>query len=117
MENSNKENSYIKAEARVKELKIFYNHLLGYIVFLIVWLLFSHKISRFVLHRVSNPEERFINWIDINLWLTPVIWGLILTIYGIYVFSNKFNFFRDWEQKKMEEFMNDDDMNTTNQWK
>ena len=112
-------NAYLRAEQRVKDIKRFYRNLFAFVIFTIVWVLFSHKIFEFMFARinVNTNDMNFKNWMDINLWLTPAVWGLILLIYGLYVFTNKFNFLKKWEKEKIEEYMTEVNEDAPrNQW-
>ncbi len=110
-------NAYLRAEKQVKDIKCFYKNLFVYVAFLILWILYAKRFIRFILSEAKDDDVGFINWLDINLWLTPVFWGFILLIYGLYVFTDTFNFFKKWEKKKIEEFMaGDSEGAKNNQW-
>lgn len=113
----NKESAYIKAEQRIKELKSFYNHVFGFIIYFVVWMVFYGRVTQFFLKRVERADEEFRNWLEINMWFVPGIWALILIIHGAYVYTNKFNFLKNWEHKKMEEFLSqENDLHNTTRW-
>jgi hypothetical protein len=100
---------YIKAQKRVKEIRGFYTHLGIYLVVNIV--LLAANLGLF-----SNSP--------IKLWMpgwayftTPFFWGIWLTFHGISVFGPKIKigFIERWEQRKINEFMeNDSTISTTN---
>ncbi|WP_340818264.1 2TM domain-containing protein [Methanolobus sp. WCC4] len=79
-----KDTKLLRAQARVKELKNFYNHLILYLV--IMALLF------------------FIDYSDGGNWWVqwPIIgWGIFVVIQGI----NVSKFGKNWEDKKIKEIM------------
>ncbi len=102
---------YEKAQARVKELKQFYKHLVTYILVNVVLLAFSGRITFILLGKgaLGNPE--FLEWVNWNILGTPIIWGIGLLIHAIVVFKPnlfKFSFFKRWEERKIKEFIEQD---------
>ena len=49
---------------------------------------------------------------------TPFFWGIGLFFHGLYVFQHKFNFFRQWEERKIKEYMEKDEeeFKNTTKW-
>ena len=101
-------NSYERAKARVKSIKSFYNHLLIYIIFLVLWIIFAGKFFGLLENSIGNGNEGFLRWANVNFWLNPLIWGVVVLIHGIFVFGLKSSIFRNWEERKIQEFMNED---------
>lgn len=104
-----------KAKKRVDGIKKFYKHLRVFIIVNIILLVLEFSaFDYFNWNTIS--DEGFLNWFEWNVIGTPSIWGLILIFHGIYVFVLKakpFNelgpkFTKDWEERKMEEFMKED---------
>lgn len=97
-----KHQHFKKAKQRVSEIKEFYQHLIVYILvnlFLTFVWNFSFKIfGDFV---ISNQftEDGFIH---IPIWL---IWGVLLVANAIKTFGFWSKFGSDWEEKKIQEFM------------
>ncbi|SHF53177.1 2TM domain-containing protein [Salegentibacter echinorum] len=89
----NSEDSYVKARKRVKELKEFYNHLFSYI---------------FV-----NILLAGINYYS-NAWAYPWFlwvvggWGIGLAFDALKVFRLNPFFSKNWEERKIEEYMNEE---------
>ena len=94
------EESYFKAKKRVEEIKGFYANLVSYIVvncFLIVINLFT------------SPQYLWFFW--------PLLWwGIGVIFHGLKVFNYMPFFNKDWEERKIKEFM-DKDEQTKNSWK
>lgn len=83
--NSNEDNAYFKAKARVKEIKEFYGNLLSYCT-VVPFLIFINYITF---------------WGFQWFWFPLFGWGLGLTIHGITVFGYGAN----WEERKIKELM------------
>ena len=39
------------------------------------------------------------------MFTTPFFWGIGLLFHGLNVFKHNFHFFKDWEERKIKEFM------------
>ena len=101
MENTN-ENKLLKAKLRVEEIKKFYKHLTIYVLvnlFLTFVWKFSFKIfGNFI---VSNQFD-VDGFAHIPIWL---LWGLFLVLHGLKTFGYLTFFSKDWEERKIKEFM------------
>jgi hypothetical protein len=96
-----KSDKYDRAHKRMKDIKSFYSHLVIYLVVNLVLMLahlgiFTH------------------GFVSIEIWpksffMTPFFWGIGLFFHGLYVFQHKFRFFKDWEERKIKEFMEKDE--------
>ena len=93
MDELNKENKYIRAKERVEELKKFYGNLTSYIF--IIGLLA-------VINYLTN-EWRY-PWF---LW-AAFGWGIGLVFHAFRTFKWNPFFSRDWEERKIREFMDED---------
>ena len=102
-------NKYENAVKHVKKIKGFHRHVLIYFIINIVLIALAWKLTQFVLDTTPNPEKGFIDWMYINVWGTPVLWGIGLLIHGLYVYRFKFSFFKAWEERKIREIMDQDD--------
>ncbi|MDX1332486.1 MAG: 2TM domain-containing protein [Robiginitalea sp.] len=93
MEDQNKENKYIRAKERVEELKKFYGNLTSYI---------------FIIGLLA-----VINYLT-NAWRYPWFlwaafgWGIGLVFHAFRTFKWNPFFSRDWEERKIREFMDED---------
>jgi len=100
MEANNKESKYIRAKERVEQLKKFYGNLTSYVV----------VISGLAILNYYVNEWRYM-WF---LW-AAFGWGIGILFHAIGTFNLNPFFGRDWEKRKIEEFMNEDENPT--KWK
>jgi len=99
MKNFEEQKRYENAKKRVEKEKGFYNHLTAYIIINIALLFVNSNFS----------HEGFNRWLDWNLYITPVLWGIGLLFHGISVFAKTPIFGKKWEENKIKEYMNKDD--------
>ena len=101
MENQySNEERYNKAQKRVEEIKGFYGNLTSY-VFVNIGLL--------VLNLVTSPNHLWFFW--------PLFgWGIGVAIHGMKTFNYLPFFGKDWEDKKIKEFI-DKEEQSKNTWK
>jgi len=104
---------YEQAVKHVRELKEFYQHLVVFIGFVIALLFFKERIVNFILENTENTSSGFLEWIHININLIPVLWGVSVLIHGFYAYRLKFVFFKDWEDKKIQELMKEEEEHST----
>lgn len=90
MENSNQAiERYQIARKKVKEIKGFYSHLTFYFIFNVIIIFINLK---------YDPKVLWFTW-------TTLSWGIGLFFHAVRVF-NWFPFFgKDWEEKKIKEFI------------
>lgn len=96
------EDKYAAAERKVKRLKGFYTHLIVYLcvnIFII-----------FVNISDLSPGE---SYFKMENFFTAFFWGIGLLAHGLSVFGHLFFFGSDWEEKKIQEFM---DKDKSNKW-
>jgi len=91
-----KKELYIKAKNKVRNVKIFYYHLVGY--FIVVALL-SYNI--YIIEE-TNEYADFFTWFNS---VVMVAWTIFISIHGWNVFKGKLWFKESWEDKKIREFM------------
>lgn len=90
--------SYRKAYKEVKKIKDFYMHLVVYLAvnaFIII--------SNFNKDLIGSSE--FWNW---NTFSTALFWGIGLVGHAASVFGNNILLGSNWEEKKIQEFMDKD---------
>ena len=75
------------AKKRVDEIKGFYYHLTVYIIVNLVLLIFRARIVVFFMDGNESPGEGFLEWVDLNIILTPLLWGVALFIHYAVVFG------------------------------
>ena len=87
--NYQEEERYFKARKRVEEIKGFYGNLIAYIVV---------NIGLMVLNLLTSPGYLWFFW--------PMLgWGIGVLFHGMKVFNYMPFFGKDWEEKKISEFM------------
>lgn len=97
-----------RAKKRVKELKDFYNHVKAYILVNIFLLFLRGGFWDFIGVNGEALEVNFAHWLDLNFLLTPILWGIGLAIHGIYAHRYKFKFMKDWEDRQIKRYMEED---------
>ncbi len=98
-----------KAKKRVEELKQFYTHIRVYILINILILLLRGRLLDFILGKSETIDPGFLGWIDLNVLLTPLLWGIGLLIHGIYAYRHKFGFVKRWEERQIRKILEEDD--------
>lgn len=100
---------YQRARKRVTKVRRFYNHLAAYLIVNIVLILMQDKMTFILLSKrvFGSPEIlESINW---DVFGTPIVWGIFLILHGIKVFGNFSLFGRNWEEKKIRQFLEEDE--------
>lgn len=83
------ENKYIKAKKKVDNLKGFYSNLLSYCL-IIPFLIFVNLLT--------SPNHLWFWW--------PMLgWGIGIIFHAFGVFNHKIGLGKDWEDRKIKEFM------------
>ena len=114
MEQSQK---YIEARKRVKEIKGFYNHLTAYILINLAIIIIRVPVVIFFMDRLGDKADKgFTDWIDLNVLITPLVWGIGLLFHFIVVFGKKSGFMRSWEERKIQEFLREEDQRSNKTW-
>ena len=97
-----KSDAYIRAKKRVESLRGFYIHLAVYIVinsFITLRNIFEYVENGFTVKDAFSDGDTYTLWI---------IWGLGLLIHGINVFTYASIFGQNWEEKKIQKYMDED---------
>tara|TARA_R110000796_G_scaffold35017_3_gene90111 strand:+ start:80793 stop:81122 length:330 start_codon:yes stop_codon:yes gene_type:complete len=91
-----------RAKRRVAELKGFYVHLTVYIIV-------NTCISIFIIGSSMSNGGTFIDsfW-DFGNFATPIFWGIGLFFHGMKVFSFNPFFGKDWEERQIQKYMEED---------
>jgi hypothetical protein len=107
--------SFNLAYKKVKKIKGFYSHLKVYVIvniIIIVSSLNTHFMG-FNFHNGNNFEIRgFRDW---EIYSTAFYWGIALLIHAFTVFGPDVFFSKDWEQKKIQKYI-DKDAQNKNKW-
>ena len=97
--NYQEEERYFQAKKRVEEIKGFYGNLIAYIVV---------NIGLMVINLLTSPEYLWFFW--------PMLgWGIGVLFHGMKVFNYMPFFGKEWEEKKIKEFM-DKEEQSKNTW-
>ncbi len=87
-----KDEKYQEAKKRVEDLKGFYTHLVIYIIV---------NLGLFLFNILQTPDTLWFYW--------PLVgWGIGVVIHGASVLINYGLFGKDWEEKKIQEYLNKD---------
>jgi hypothetical protein len=105
MENRN-EKSYMRARKKVERLKGFYIHLAWYVG--VNLLLIGLRLYVIATQQTAPGDAHFQNWLDWNIFLTPVLWGIAVGIHALIVFKSSWNPLATWEERKIREYMERD---------
>jgi len=89
--------AYKMAQIKVKKLKNFYIHMIVYAL-----------VNGFILFSKYNNLEDQEAFFTFQNFSTAFYWGIGLVAHGATVFIPNFIFGKDWEDKKMKQFMNKD---------
>lgn len=90
----NTKEDYLKAKKKVYHIKIFYIHLVGYLI-LVALLLYN-------LYIMEGPHKDFFFWFDI---IILVSWTAFIIIHGWHVYKGRIVFKKKWEDRKMREYL------------
>ena len=91
---------YDRAQKRVKEIKGFYTHLTVYLL-VNLFLLFAQLGIFSGTLKIGMPV-----W---SYFTTPFFWGIGLMFHGLYVFKDNFGFLKNWEERKIKQFMEEEE--------
>lgn len=96
--------AYAKARKRVNDIKEFYHHLFFYLLFNVPLLLFAKQIAEFLKATTFNNDE-FAEWVEVNMYITPLFWGIGLIFHGIYTFIFKGSLLKKWEDRQIRKYL------------
>ncbi|MDF0706145.1 2TM domain-containing protein [Flagellimonas okinawensis] len=93
-----------RAEKRVEELKGYYRHILIFVVVNGILLLLKTGVLTALLPEAFPKESYYYDWINTNV----LLWVLILLFHTLFVFRNKISFFKKWEERQIQKYMDED---------
>ncbi len=93
---------FIKARNKVEKLKRFYTHLAVYFVINTVFTVVK------IMRNIDNGETFNEAFFDFGTILTWLLWGIALAIHAFSVFGIPYILGDDWEERKIEKYMNDE---------
>ncbi len=96
-----KEHKYLLAKKRVEKIKGFYWHAVSYV-------LVNIFISAVIIIGITSDGASFKEAINnFGVYSTWIFWGIGLFFHWLSVFGSNFIFNKNWEERKIKEFMND----------
>jgi hypothetical protein len=98
------EERYKRAKKRVKEIKGFYWHLFWYLA-VNIFITFGSSIRE-----VFNGESVDLIHFNFGIFSLWFFWGIGLVAHWIRVFGKNIIFSKDWEERKVKEYMDRDDL-------
>lgn len=100
------DSKYARAKKKVEDIKGFYRHLTVYLI--INTVIIVVRLGVFNADRVGFEIP---HW---TIFTTPFFWGIGLLFHGLWVFSDKFTSFKKWEERKIREFMEEEEQEQSN---
>ena len=91
-----REEAYLRAEKKLKELKGFYWHLFWYLV-----------VNAFIIGSVVVNTNSF-DIFNFGVFSTAFFWGIGLFFHWFGIFGRHLTFSKDWEDRKVQEFIDKD---------
>ncbi len=107
MDAQQNKNLYTKAKEKVRHVKIFYLHLVGYIIAVGLMLFNIYILDD------NNPYADFFLWFNSIMILT---WTVFIVLHGRWALSGKTFFSKSWEDKKAKEFLDKQNKEETTIW-
>lgn len=95
---------YLRAKNRVDSIKAFYAHVIIFIVGTVVIFVFKDRMVDMVASQ-GAIDPGFLYWMEWNIVAIPILWGLVLLFFGIYIFKLKPGFLKNWEKRKIEKYL------------
>lgn len=93
------EDRYLRAQKRVKQIKGFYWHLFWYAV-----------VNIFILVSIYRGLGNKENFLQFGHFSTAFFWGIGLAAHWASVFGRNLIFSKNWEERKIKQFMDKDKM-------
>ena len=102
----NEKESLLRAKKKVRQIQIFYIHLVGYLI-VVGLLLYNFYIME------EGPHTKAIVWINTS---TMIGWTIFIIIHWWRVFKGRFLFKKEWEDRKIKEYLNKDTKEEKTMW-
>lgn len=96
-----------KALKRVEELKGFYQHLIVFIIINLILFIIRGNVLEFFMN--TSSDKNLVQWVDWNILIVPIFWGIGLVFHAAKVFQYKFGFIKKWEQKQLQKFIREEE--------
>lgn len=98
-----------RALQRVEALKGFYRHVAIYLIVNIALFVIRGGVLNYF--ESNKPDKNFVDWVDWNILIVPIFWGIGLLLHAAKVYQYKVRIIRDWEDKKLKEILNEEEFN------
>ncbi len=108
MMTTEQKSKYDRAKFRVAQLKGFYNHVAVYLIVNTLLLVLKDHFTFVLVSKRAVGDPAFLDWIDWNLYGTPIIWGIGLCIHGYKILRGGSFFGRKWEERQLRKFMKEE---------
>ena len=93
----------MKAQKRVKAIKGFYSEVLIFLLVTFLLILFKEKVIG--LFGNVGHNVNFLKWVNWNIMLVPLWWGIVLLVKAKCIFKFKIGFIKKWEQRQIDKYM------------
>lgn len=101
---------YERAKKSMNALKGFYSHV--WIFTIVTIMIFAVRFYLLPMLGVISEDEGFINWLNVNTYIVPGIWGLVILVHGLSVHNLGIQWIRNWETRKIQEFIEEEDLSS-----
>ncbi|MCR9229035.1 MAG: 2TM domain-containing protein [Flavobacteriaceae bacterium] len=101
---TNKHIARENAKRRVKELKGYYSHIVVFIIINGILYLLKTGVLNSLLPETFPKESHYYDWINGNI----LIWTVILAVHTLIILRHKFTFFKRWEVRQIQKYMDED---------
>ena len=96
---------YQKAQKRVSAIRGFYDHLGAYVLVNLVLFLSRHKIRFTLISAEALGDPNILDWVDWNIFGTPIVWGIFLLFHAAKVFGWSPFFNKKWEERQLKKYL------------
>ncbi|WP_347372720.1 2TM domain-containing protein [Aequorivita sp. Q41] len=97
--NYSKNIKFESAQKRVEALKRFYKHVLVYGIVNFALFIVRGQVLEFFIS--ESTDKNFIEWIDWNILIVPIFWGIGLLFHAARTFKYKLKFIKNWEENQL----------------
>ena len=105
--------SYDRAKKKVQNIKGFYGHLVIFIIANLIVIFTKGKFLSFQGFNAIVENVPFLNWINWDVYGTPIIWGLFLISHGLNVFGKNPFFGKAWEERQLRKYLGENNTDKT----
>lgn len=93
------------AKKRVAGLKDFHNHVIIYCIFNLILYVISGDLLQALTHGETKVPAGFLEWFNLNILITPILWGIGLLLHGLVAYRPKMRFIARWEARQIRKMM------------